>query len=453
MGVSTNKSTQNAKKKINNIYKQTNIKGSSINNYWTEKEDDILTRTIQKYGINKWNKIATLLMKKSAIQCKLRWEEYLSPKFNNTKQVQFNPDEDKQLIDLYQLYRDQWKTIADVMGKTASSCLNRYNELISGNTNESIFDINDLGGTSKDQKKSSDITTMLTADSIAPQNKPDGMILDNISHDAEQRLVANLDKKKIKKMKADRDFLEMITNNIESRRNALKIGMKNKTLKLPNQVMKYKNLTELLTNDHLKYPPKGIYDTTKELEENKKLLLKFEALIKKKGVYQANKELGFDHIYQKRELKREAEKIKPQVQIGKVRNFKVGNNKAKTEEDISQEKVMNKIKQIKPLITSRILERKDGSILNKTGKCLDNQLVEKARSILESLSEPLNDFEIDDGNEEEASVDDSNEEEASLDAVKEEEKEENNLDLVKKEQVDDINLIDVKSEDNDFILT
>ncbi|GMM39734.1 hypothetical protein DAHU10_006350 [Hanseniaspora uvarum] len=114
---------------------------------------------------------------------------------------------------------------------------------------------------------------------------------------------------------------------------------------------------------------------------------------------------------------------------------------------------MNKIKQIKPLITSRILERKDGSILNKTGKCLDNQLVEKARSILESLSEPLNDFEIDDGNEEEASVDDSNEEEASLDAVKEEEKEENNLDLVKKEQVDDINLIDVKSEDNDSILT
>lgn len=88
MAVSTGKNRQNAKKKINNIYKQTNIKGSSINNYWTEKEDDILTRSIQKYGINKWNKIATLLMRKSAIQCKLRWEEYLSPKINNNSKFQ-----------------------------------------------------------------------------------------------------------------------------------------------------------------------------------------------------------------------------------------------------------------------------------------------------------------------------------------------------------------------------
>ncbi|CAI8497880.1 unnamed protein product [Hanseniaspora opuntiae] len=320
MAVSNSRSKQDAKKKINNIYKQTNIKGSSINNYWSEKEDDILTRSIQKYGINKWNKVATLLMKKSAIQCKLRWEEYLSPKINNNKQVQFNPDEDKQLIDLYEMHRDQWKTIADIMGKTASSCFNRYNELISSDPQQMDFNVNDLSGTSKDQKKKKDIKTMLSADSLVPESN-DTSVTEKISHDAEQRLVANLDKKKIKKMKAERDFLEMITSNIESRRNALKIGLKNKTLKFPNQVMKFKGLTELLTDDHLKYPPKGTYDTANELEQNKKMLSKFEYLVKKKGVYLANKELGFDHIYKKRDLKKEIEKINPQVQIGKVRKF------------------------------------------------------------------------------------------------------------------------------------
>lgn len=68
---------------------------------------------------------------------------------------------------------------------------------------------------------------MLSADSLVPESN-DTSVTEKISHDAEQRLVANLDKKKIKKMKAERDFLEMITSNIESRRNALKIGLKTK---------------------------------------------------------------------------------------------------------------------------------------------------------------------------------------------------------------------------------
>ena len=424
MAVSNSRSKQDAKKKINNIYKQTNIKGSSINNYWSEKEDDILTRSIQKYGINKWNKVATLLMKKSAIQCKLRWEEYLSPKINNNKQVQFNPDEDKQLIDLYEMHRDQWKTIADIMGKTASSCFNRYNELISSDPQQMDFNVNDLSGTSKDQKKKKDFKTMLSADSLVPESN-DTSVTEKISHDAEQRLVANLDKKKIKKMKAERDFLEMITSNIESRRNALKIGLKNKTLKLPNQVMKFKGLTELLTDDHLKYPPKGAYDTANELEQNKKMLSKFEYLVKKKGVYLANKELGFDHIYKKRDLKKEIEKINPQVQIGKVRNFKANEREVQNKHEMPQEKVMNKILQVKPLITGRILHDED-SYVKKIEKCEDKEIVERAKLLLDGLPEPLNDFEIED---------------TSKDA---------DLQPVKEEETDDVQLLSVKTEDTDL---
>lgn len=423
MAASNSKNKQDAKKKINNIYKQTNIKGSSINNYWSEKEDEILTRSIQKYGINKWNKVATLLVKKSAMQCKLRWEEYLSPKINNNKQVQFNPDEDKQLIDLYEMHRDQWKTIADIMGKTASSCFNRYNELLSSDPQQMDFNVNDLSGTSKDQKKKKDINTMLSADSLAPESN-ETSITENISHDAEQRLVANLDKKKIKKMKAERDFLEMITSNIESRRNALKIGLKNKTLKLPNQVMKFKALTELLTDDHLKFPPKGPYDTTKELEENMKMLSKFEYLVKKKGVYLANKELGFDHIYKKRDLKKEIERINPQVQIGKVRNFKVSEKEVQNKHNVTQEKVMSKILQVKPRITGRILHDED-SYIKKIEKCEDTAMVERAKQLLDGLPEPLNDFEI----------------EGTFEDV--------DLQPVKEEETSDVQLLSVKTEDTD----
>ena len=387
-------------RKINNIYKQTSIKGSNINNYWTFREDEILTKSIQKYGTNKWNKIATLLMKKSAIQCKLRWEEYLLPKIHDNKQTTFNSDDDKQLLNLYNIYKDQWKTIAETMGKTAASCLKRYNELI--NIDDDNLDNIDNNNGNKDDK----IMNMTVAESLQPKqlaatsHETQRDIENNqIAHDAEQRLVANLDKKKIKKDKATREFNEMINENIQKRRDMLKIGMKNYKLRLPNQISKFKRLDQLTHDDHLIEPPKGEFDITEELKANRELLRTFESLIAKKNVFHANKELGFEYLYKRRDLVKEANKDKPVIQIGKVRNFKPKREK-KTNELLNEDLFLKKINFIKPKIPNSILTDSGTNIpVNKIMKCENVELIDEVKDILAKLPEPLNDFEI--GEEEE----------------------------------------------------
>lgn len=411
--VSKNNNNKSVNRKINNIYKQSSIKGTSINNYWTLREDEILSKSIEKYGTNKWNKIATLLMKKSAIQCKLRWEEYLLPKLHNNIQTTFNSDEDKQLLRMYSIYRDQWKTIAEIMAKTATSCMKRYNELLTMNDGN-------LEQLDESENKDNKTLNMTIAESLQPkeftstetQRETES---EQISHDAQQRLVANLDKKKIKKAKAEREFSEMINENIQKRRDMLKIGMRNYRLRLPNQITKFKRLEELTNDEGLVGPPPGSFDTTEELKNNRELLRKFEHLISKRNVFHANKELGFEYLYKRRDLVNESHKDKPVLQIGKVRNFKV-KKETKTTEHFTQDSFLKKINFVKPQLPNSIMNDSRSSVkVNKIEKCGDKQLVNDVQGMLDRLPEPLNDFEIageEDDREEEEEAEKEEEEEA-----------------------------------------
>ena len=40
---------------------------------WRNSEDEILKAAVMKYGLNNWSRVASLLVKKSAKQCKARW--------------------------------------------------------------------------------------------------------------------------------------------------------------------------------------------------------------------------------------------------------------------------------------------------------------------------------------------------------------------------------------------
>jgi hypothetical protein len=51
---------------------------------WKNTEDEILKAAVMKYGMNQWARISSLLVRKSAKQCKLRWYEWLDP---NIKKV------------------------------------------------------------------------------------------------------------------------------------------------------------------------------------------------------------------------------------------------------------------------------------------------------------------------------------------------------------------------------
>uniref|UniRef100_F1KY12 Cell division cycle 5-related protein n=1 Tax=Ascaris suum TaxID=6253 RepID=F1KY12_ASCSU len=94
---------------------------------WRNTEDEILKAAIMKYGKNQWSRIASLLHRKSAKQCKARWYEWLDP---GIKKTEWSHEEDEKLLHLAKLMPTQWRTIAPIVGRTAAQCLERYEHLL-----------------------------------------------------------------------------------------------------------------------------------------------------------------------------------------------------------------------------------------------------------------------------------------------------------------------------------
>ena len=94
---------------------------------WKNTEDEILKAAVMKYGKNQWARVASLLNRKSAKQCKARWYEWLDP---SIKKTEWTRDEEEKLLHLAKLYPCQWRTIAPLVGRTAAQCLDRYERLL-----------------------------------------------------------------------------------------------------------------------------------------------------------------------------------------------------------------------------------------------------------------------------------------------------------------------------------
>ncbi|KAL5537949.1 hypothetical protein UlMin_043005 [Ulmus minor] len=94
---------------------------------WKNNTDEILKAVVMKYGMNKWARIDSLLVNKSAKQCKARWYEQLDPSINKTE---WTGEEDEKLLHLAKVLPAQWGTIAPIVGRTLSQCLERYDKLL-----------------------------------------------------------------------------------------------------------------------------------------------------------------------------------------------------------------------------------------------------------------------------------------------------------------------------------
>ncbi|KAJ1652272.1 Pre-mRNA-splicing factor cef1 [Dispira simplex] len=94
---------------------------------WKNTEDEILKAAVMKYGKNQWARISSLLVRKSAKQCKARWFEWLDP---SIKKTEWTKDEDEKLLHLAKLMPTQWRTIAPIVGRTPAQCLERYQRLL-----------------------------------------------------------------------------------------------------------------------------------------------------------------------------------------------------------------------------------------------------------------------------------------------------------------------------------
>ena len=90
-------------------------------------------------------RISSLLVRKTPKQCKARWYEWLDPSIKKTEwskvRVSRKPlgretswfatqTEDEKLMHLAKIMPTQWRTIAPVVGRTATQCLERYQKLL-----------------------------------------------------------------------------------------------------------------------------------------------------------------------------------------------------------------------------------------------------------------------------------------------------------------------------------
>ncbi|EWS71013.1 Myb-like DNA-binding domain protein (macronuclear) [Tetrahymena thermophila SB210] len=94
---------------------------------WKNVEDEILKAAVMKYGLNQWSRISSLLIRKSAKQCKQRWYEWLDPQI---KKTEWTREEDEKLLHLAKIFPCQWRTIAPLVNRTPNQCVERYERLL-----------------------------------------------------------------------------------------------------------------------------------------------------------------------------------------------------------------------------------------------------------------------------------------------------------------------------------
>lgn len=137
---------------------------------WKNSEDEILKAAVMKYGKQQWARVASLLNRKSAKQCKARWNEWLDP---SVRKVEWSRGEDEKLLHLAKLLPAQWKTIGPLIGRTATQCQERYERLLDeAATAASGGDETEGGTTTASEVASAASATAATGPSAARKLRP-----------------------------------------------------------------------------------------------------------------------------------------------------------------------------------------------------------------------------------------------------------------------------------------
>ncbi|KAH3671048.1 hypothetical protein OGAPHI_000759 [Ogataea philodendri] len=236
---------------------------------WTNVEDAILKAAISKYGLNQWARVSSLLEKKTAKQCKMRWQEWLDPRI---RKIEWTVEEDRKLLELARLRPNQWNSVSMLMNRTANQCIERYQQLLDDNLDDS-----DLKLTGNMKEAAQGVNSL----NLNPESKPARPDLEEMDDDeremwseARARL-ANTKGKKAKRKARERMVAESRRVALIQKRRELKQAGINSRFRT-----KKKFATQMDYNSDVAFarvPEEGRFDTHDEDVQNHQARLEFDS--------------------------------------------------------------------------------------------------------------------------------------------------------------------------------
>lgn len=265
-------------------------------------EDQILKAAISKYGLTQWARVASLLPKKTAKQAKARWNEYLNPSINRTE---WSTQEDEKLLNLAKLLPNQWRSIASVMGRTSTHCLERYQKLL----DEALGEVQNNDDNAVDASLTGSGIETLPALGNAFESLPSKPDMEEMDEDEAEMLseakarLANTQGKKAKRKERERLLEESRRIALVQKRRDLKAAGVNINLVLKNK----KRRKEFDYNEdipHERQPPPGLYNTSQEESQNLEDQVAFHKVVNVKGLGEPDKKQKRKAVDELRENKR-----------------------------------------------------------------------------------------------------------------------------------------------------
>lgn len=248
---------------------------------WTNVEDQILRAAVSKYGLTQWSRVASLLPKKTAKQAKARWNEYLNPIINRSE---WSREDDEKLLELAKLLPHQWRSIAPIMGRTATQCVERYQHLLEAA----------LKGEDEENEEEDDLKLAgpgietLPALGNAFESLPSRPDMEDMDEDEREMLseakarLANTQGKKAKRKDRERMLDESKRISLLQKRRELKAAGINVSLELRNR-KKRKEFDYNADVPHEHLPPPGLFDVLLEDQHNDNDKSTFQKQVNFKG--------------------------------------------------------------------------------------------------------------------------------------------------------------------------
>ncbi|KAF1939557.1 hypothetical protein EJ02DRAFT_381625 [Clathrospora elynae] len=245
---------------------------------WSNVEDEVLKAAISKYGLNQWSRVASLLSKKTSKACKARWQNWLDP---SIKKTEWSREEDEKLLTLARLLPTQWRSIAPIVGRTATQCLERYQKLLDEQESRESGDLGLAGPDGGDAAAPSadDVRRLrpgeVDHDPSSRPARPDAIDMDEedkeMLSEARARL-ANVSGKKAKRKARERQLDESRRVALLQKRRELKAaGINIKITAKKGNHIDYNADVPLE-----KEVPAGFFDTTEELDRNEQQRTAFD---------------------------------------------------------------------------------------------------------------------------------------------------------------------------------